>query len=1783
MRFKKSLVFALVLSLVMSILPISVVNAATDAMTEIESTFADFTFANTQRISDDGQIGIPVEVTAYYDSTKGNIKDGSGGTPIVMYVVNTAIERVGTKSDVEIISSMLNRGYVVITVDYFNNAKAVSPDLDWSTQKIREKILTLNILPSGNYLETFVVPAGYDVSLNNVYWEIDKHSAAGTLEYIVDVWNRDFRNVHGDVLIKWVDADGNQKATQNSISGDTPVWYNADGTENANGQYTYIKYTLAQSITDCVKKDGSPIDMNLYMHIIYPTSPAKKVPVMTLAGSGENLASVATTADRPQLNGFSFNGYAVAMYDYGYVPMARKDHYDYFDGLRGDESYRTGDNLTYSVQIYNDKTINTAAMRYLRYLADTDSDTYKFDDKAIGVYGNSKGGWMTFLGEEHPEELRPTRMFTNHYGETRLEAGESAIGTVIDAPEAQPWAGYDSGADLVYASCGYASEYITEGHAPTFIGSNQNDGGSWTNAELYVNLCREYNVPSLYTDAYLGHTFIYGDDARYGFDIYDAFFDFTGYYLKGDPVKVVYIDADEKILGHTDKFTVKFAGSVSSNEISKVTVKDDDGTTIAGTWQASYGDTEWTFIPNTSYTRGKTHTITVPATLKGDNGIAMGEAKSATFDVLGANVQTATTVENGGNLYATVNIPAGYNTDSALDTYRLTFKVDNDASNIADIYAVSNYNASYPASATEDYKVASINLKGKGTYSVDVTEYIKSLNNVKSVTLKVKPQKTAAQTSVYSNSLVSMNYAGTTALSGFVNTRENNAQAPDGTTALKISTMKPYGFYASKGLDFYNNPSTVFTSSGLGVMDTDDYGRKFHISFDVYDTISRQGTVTLNSYSSYNGKKETDFERNVYNIETIKDAWKKIEFDYVVSETDDVDSISKYMYVSLFTDGNRQSPFYMKNLNITETVSVIDFGGAVLSCEEYYEEPANPLETSYGTIPNTYESAEEYPFVIFKKGTGQFVGAYTNYGLSGAMGIARDASNAVVYLRRDYIMSKDTDIYPNFGHHNNYDTVLDLGGNTITVSSNISTGLIQASPRGTDARTVNIDVKNGTINVASGSVMRLDDSVSTRENTVHSEFNITFDNVNFVLSSDVDDDLIYYNVAPAGRDLSNNITYNNCTFDATKVTSTGVLFNAGNTAGTIPVKINVCGGQIKANDMSYVTVNSVNSTNSSVTFKKNSDGNYATILLPSTATAPSDVVTATEGKMAFTKATQVYANTEYSLEISYTKWIEATFDNRSDAIKGDYTGTKQMIWFNGTGSYQSGLGGRSTNDYAYTVTKASGGGFSAPYIKPQYIASYPVFTADTFTVESDVLATTVGYSMFMQLDFYVGDTKVERNFGLGSSSAVTYNNNTYNANTWYKIGATVDTATDKVIYLVNNRYVGEETIEGITGIGSDLRVTFAGSTAGTYAVDNIRISEGVAGFTYPAWLEATYASGSNTITGYYTGTKTTGWYDNSGTTNAITAGLGGKTADDFANTITKTGSAWAGPNLRVAWQQSYPTLVADKFTAEAQVYGGARDGENIFFLAKFVTETGTSTVTFGLGNNDGIKVKYNNGNYNAGEWYKLAIEGDSATDTVKYYVNGKYVGSTTVDGMTGISSDLRVQFSGSGKGVFGVDNMRIYQGEYWGDDFDGPTSVVGVYGADASTISGAVCVLNEKREKVSTIGKNCVAVFTDGEIYRYVPITVSASRELTPLEGAVTDYGITQNRGYIVENVNADEVNLYNTLFIWDSVNGKRGADFNSIFPTTVTGGTVNIGIVITDIPADVADEVTLTFSSDQN
>ncbi len=1155
------------------------------SMIEIENSYSEYRLGAVQRIANDGYIGIPVQLSVYYDS-ENRVTSGIGGTPLILYVVNTATERIGTKTDTEILRSMLDRGYLVCVIDYLEDEKAVTPALDWSLQALRANINAGKYfsgmgIPTADYKETFVVPAGYDVSLAHSFWEIDKHSAAGTLEYIAKVWNTDVRSIFGERVIPWTDAKGNRKSTQDAYDGTTPVWLNASGAADENGTYIKIKHTLAESAEDCVKPDGSPIDMNLYMHIIYPTAPQAEVPVMCFAASSEHLADAVGTAGRPQMNGFVFSGYAGVLMDYGYVPMARADHYKEFSGTAG----VTGDNVTYSIAFYNGVKINTAAMRYLRYLAASD-ETFVFDSEAIGIYGNSKGGWMTMLGAEHPELLAEERHFVGHHGETRYEAGETADSAsgLIKGGEEQPWLTYngvtlDSGADFVYASCGGGEQHITNGHAPTFVSCNLSDYTFYANSNSFVNYCRNHNVPCLWFEINKGHTFAYGEDMNHGVDTYEAFFIFANYYLRGDGVSVVYTSFSKKNteVDPGKNIVIKFSGAVSLDAVKTIALIDASGNAVSGAWSSQFGNTEWTFTLCAPLATATEYTLTVPATLAGDNGISIGKPYTQSFTTADEG-QTAiefVSGARGGYYFFTVDGA----TRSATKVL-LRFAVESDTSNLAGIYPVTQFSSQSPdSSAVASAAIGSCPIFGKGIYSCDVTQYIKTLSVGDTAAFLVKMERNVGETMVFSAPMDTA-VVGTPSMA----TVEISTEIPDteGAGALKITGFKTNTITGSKeSVTYYRNTSAILSIDGLiknGVLTSEDLARHFNVSLRVYDTVSRKISVSLTSAtSSANGV--ADYNASRYNYMTKAGEWTEISFVYTVHEPmlGTAGMISKKLSVSADTlgDNNAIYPLYIDSVKVTEMVNAAVLGAAAVA----YSSVA-PVETHYAQIPEEYADASEYPVVTFVKNgeNWEFKSASaiipTSYGYG---------TDAVILLRADYAMSASAHNLDTVGE--NLSLTIDLGGHTLDM-----TGAGQYNSFSTYAKRngTHFTLKNGT--VYSNGKASLATIYSGGNNTVY----LNFENleVNLGPSFGETSALIRHGYhSPATYTATYNITFADCNIDISAANSEALYaIRAGYFGAGYVLNWQVNGGSLITGSNTFYQKNLIVEKAGSLALGEGSDG-----------------------------------------------------------------------------------------------------------------------------------------------------------------------------------------------------------------------------------------------------------------------------------------------------------------------------------------------------------------------------------------------------------------------------------------------------------------------------------------------------------------------------------------------------------------------------------------------------------------
>lgn len=1069
---KRLLSMLLLCAMLLPMLPVTALTVSadtekSDAMAPIKAddTLDAYRVGETQSYDSEGYIGIPYDVTVYYDyETHGKAQAGyvsTGATGVLLYVINTNTERVGTKSDVDIIKSMLARGYAVVVADYKNSEKAKSPALDTSVYKLRNKAKAgdyfkdATVFASGKYDDTLPVPAGYDVRMNDVYFELDKHGVDGTMEEIVNFWNNDFRGTKASYVIKWVHADGTRKATQNGPDGSAPVWYaDAAGTtvDAANGQYIRAAHTKAETITDCVKPDGSPIDLNLYMHTIYPTSPEAEVPVVVLYSSAGSLTGAIDKEERPQFAGFLFSGYAGAIADYAYIPMGRADH-NYGSTAGGDATGgATGINMTYATYTYNATQSASAALRMLRYLALSEPETYGFDVDHIGAYGISKTAWYTQLGdptlrsglitkEEGLTDLEVAERVNDKInafvqlllpaqasGRTRYDNGKTADATVdgvkIDGGELQPWAVYDgaeisSGVQVNYSSCGGFVDYFREGYAPQFITENLQDTANteYGQQNIMVNLCRTMNIPALWYEANLAHTFATGLDYNYGVDIYDALFRFFAYYLKDTPVSVSHTTpAEGGVIKTTDAITVKFIGEVSVEEIAKATVTDADGNAVKGTWTGAYGDTEWTFTPVGM--KGATeYTLTLPATLKGKNGEAMGADYTVTFHTRPEG-ESVTLSENAtlntAKTAVTLTKPAG-----AASGYVLRVLVNNDAANTLVAYDSSNA------------AVASVRVSGKGYYELDLTDALADATAGESRTFYLATANASGNVPHYTASLDSDNGGFT-----FKFSEVTTGVTVDGAKALKIVRVAEVG---KGGYSVYPNMENSFTLGtsklikGGAAVTKEDLGRTFLIKLRLYDTVSRPVRLYLNNATS-RPDKQIDHDRVYYTAQTVANAWTEIEFPYTVYEMKyGLASQVKNLFVQLApVSGIDGAPVYLDELSVEEVFTDVSVASAMLVSEKACDKTVLAPQS-------------EMPFSI----------GSTSYATwKDAMNAA--ASGATVKLLRNYTLT-DADIV-SLGDKTTL--TVDLGGYRLTAANTKNAPLWV---KATNASATALTLKNGSV------------------------------------------------------------------------------------------------------------------------------------------------------------------------------------------------------------------------------------------------------------------------------------------------------------------------------------------------------------------------------------------------------------------------------------------------------------------------------------------------------------------------------------------------------------------------------------------------------------------------------------------------------------------------------------------------------------------------------------------------
>jgi hypothetical protein len=627
---------------------------------------------------------LPFTLKLYYKEP--NMERGKRDIPAIFYIINHGMERVGTENDISILTDFINEGYIVFTMDYHNNPKAVSPEIDWSILGARNQIMTsvyeyfpkvsytLNSIPNYSY----VVPAGCRIKRDIWYYNLLENGSIGTKEKIIEAWN----------------SEG-FKAKESKIP------------ENIKKGTYEGQWYEAKTIDDCVKPNGKPLDFDLKMDIVYPSKPKSKPPVYALASSSETRTGSTTYSSRPHYIGFLMRGYAAALYDHEYIPMSRNDHYGYFN--------------PFSLASQNGVKTHTAAIRCIRQYA----DDFGYDKDKIGVWGHSKSSYSALTGRANPELLPEMSPSEGTYGP---QPNLTYEGTNTPIP---------SNVQCLYTSMGNGTslhaKLVNETTVPSIIATGKKDEfGAWNYYDAMVETYVKNDVVTLQMPMLdLGHEYPYGIDTVYKYDRYTATLDFFDYHLKGKDAKVVYSYPIDKSEDYNAKSPVvlKFNTGIDKKEFeSKVKITDENGKEIKGSWEAILGGTEYTFTTD-EFNNAITYKINIPASLKTKEGRKV-EKKEITFkvksgDVFNANATSEKTVNiSFGKENATFEFDiSGITKENRKDIATLYLNVENDAAQIVEIYAADDNG--------KETKISEKEVHGKGTVTFDVSDYIKGISKNK--------------------------------------------------------------------------------------------------------------------------------------------------------------------------------------------------------------------------------------------------------------------------------------------------------------------------------------------------------------------------------------------------------------------------------------------------------------------------------------------------------------------------------------------------------------------------------------------------------------------------------------------------------------------------------------------------------------------------------------------------------------------------------------------------------------------------------------------------------------------------------------------------------------------------------------------------------------------------------------------------------------------------------------------------------------------------------------------
>ncbi|HBL77174.1 MAG: hypothetical protein A2W90_18610 [Bacteroidetes bacterium GWF2_42_66] len=516
---------------------------------------------------------LPLRIYYLEDSTGSDDKD------VVLYLKNRAWKRIGQEDDLSILQDYINKKFIVITVDFGNDPKANSPFIDNDLNGLYNAVFgfkTPSLLDDINLkprqYRCFVLPEGYRVATDLVYWEFDKHGVYGSLEYIMETYNN-------EIVPK--------------VPGMKP----------------------AQKPSDMVDRQGNPFDYRIKMDIVYPSESNEELPAFVYSETQQNRnVHGGLTEDGSHLNWFQLRGYVYIVMGHCFNPCVT--HYWHFNGFTLDH--------------WNGLACYSAGMRYIY----ANAEKYNINTDHIGMMGISKGQYaVTRLSDPNNAKGTESKTFAGFPEGTpqpqpcpgypsKIHAGWQGMGMGL-------WESEYITPDYVptILACGENDrDVITKEGTPHFLKRLK---------ELDVNHIYLFMEGLGHSLSYGYDKRLGVDRYKLVIDFFDRYLkpeeklppvvlmvtprNEKTDVLPGDEISVHFAPAmNEKSI-------------FNKNGIRVIRICDNKD--VEGKWQVSHAGTKFTFIPVQAFENSEQYRIVVSSRVKDRAGVSMGKEKQIQFRI----------------------------------------------------------------------------------------------------------------------------------------------------------------------------------------------------------------------------------------------------------------------------------------------------------------------------------------------------------------------------------------------------------------------------------------------------------------------------------------------------------------------------------------------------------------------------------------------------------------------------------------------------------------------------------------------------------------------------------------------------------------------------------------------------------------------------------------------------------------------------------------------------------------------------------------------------------------------------------------------------------------------------------------------------------------------------------------------------------------------------------------------------------------------------------------------